>query len=155
VNGAEQPKQGGQVGNVGQGCGAAPEAGQFRDRAGLHVAPNLLLTAVGALDRGQHHLLQGMVATAQLGRLAVLAGVHMPEDLVAQSLDVQAKAEPQGVNGIRRGFYRAFHRGHSVDTGTVELLNSWRAPAETSGWIRLLPPRNYSAPCSHALSSCA
>jgi pyruvate-formate lyase-activating enzyme len=24
--------------------------------------------------------------------------------------------------GIRRGFYRAFHRGRSVDTGTVELL---------------------------------
>ena len=86
---------------MGQGCGAAPEAGQFRDRAGLDVATNFLLAAVGAFDRGQHHLLQGMVAAAKLCGLAVVAGIHMRQNIVAQSLDVQAKAYPQGVDALK------------------------------------------------------
>ena len=42
-----------------------------------------------------------MVAAAKLSGLAVFAGVHMPQHLVAQPLDVQAKANPQGVNALK------------------------------------------------------
>jgi len=90
VNGAEQPKQVARL-EMWARLRCRAESGQFRDRRSPRCGESPS-HCVGALDRGQHHLLQGMLAPHNWP-LAVLADVHMPEHLVAAKGDVMGRRD--------------------------------------------------------------